>query len=199
MIHDTKTHWSNLLKRHLVAMVCFILLAASGCSSSVMKPYLRPDADFTSIRKVAVLPIENFTSKRFADKKIGSLIIIELLSRGIEVIEPGEVIAALSRQKIRSVSRISLEDIVSLGRVLNVDAVMIGSIETFSINRGISVSYPEVSINLTLTESEEGVTLWSVWHTTGGADFWTRHFGTEGRTLDEAASDVVREALDTVF
>ena len=74
-----------------------------------------------------------------------------------------------------------------------------GSVETFMMSRGISVPYPEVTINLRLLESATGGILWSVSHTSGGPSFWTRHFGAEGAALDETSGKVVKEALDTLF
>jgi hypothetical protein len=76
---------------------------------------------------------------------------------------------------------------------------MRGSVEAYGISRGISVSYPEVSINLMLVEASSGNVMWSVCHTSGGPSFWTRHFGAEGISLSEAATKVVKEAIDTLF
>ncbi|HDH04672.1 MAG TPA: hypothetical protein ENH01_03020 [Nitrospirae bacterium] len=179
-------------------LLCLLMLFTSACSSG-MKQYVRPGADFRAIKAVAVLPLENFSSDKYANGKLRSKIIIELLSRGIDVIEPGEVVTALRYLKVRSIDSIRTEDIRAMGKMLNVNAVIKGSVEAFGISKGITVSYPEVSIHLTLIETATGNTVWSVWHTTGGASFWTRHFGAEGRTLDNASADVVREAFDAIY
>jgi hypothetical protein len=50
-----------------------------------------------------------------------------------------------------------------------------------------------------MLDTESGDIIWSTWHSTGGASFWTRHFGAEGRTLDETSSRVVKEAFNTFF
>jgi hypothetical protein len=76
---------------------------------------------------------------------------------------------------------------------------MIGSVGTFQISSGIAASYPEVSVSLRLLDSKTGSIVWSIWDTTGGADFWTRHFGTENETLDETAKKIIKETLDTLF
>jgi hypothetical protein len=72
-------------------------------------------------------------------------------------------------------------------------------VEAYGISRGISVSYPEVSINLRLVEPSSGNIIWSVCQTSGGPGFWTRHFGAEGISLSDSASKVVKEAMDTLF
>jgi TolB-like protein len=176
----------------------FFLVLVDGC---VVAPrhYTRPDFDPADIKAVAVLPFENFTSDDFANEKIRRSLIIELLRRNIDVVEPGEVSRLLSEMKISPISSVRVKNIQDLGRMLDVKAVIMGSVETFRMSKGISVTYPEVTINLRMLESSTGDTVWSVSHTSGGPSFWTRHFGAEGVALDEAASKVVKEALDTLF
>lgn len=187
----------RIFSRLIITVLCVLALFI-GCSNG-MKYFIRKNTDFSSIQKIAVMPLENFTSNKYAANKIRSMVMIELLSTGMDVTEPGQVVSAMSELKIRSVARMSVEDMRNIGRMLDVDALVVGSVETYNISRGISVSYPEVSIRLTLIESQDGLALWSIWHTAGGADFWTRHFGAEGRTLDEAARTVVKEAIGTLF
>jgi TolB-like protein len=180
-------------------IVLFLIIGLLyGCGNGI-KYYVRPEVDFSSIKRVAVLPFENYSSDEYADGKVRSAVIIELLSRGIDVIEPGEVVRTLRELRIRSLDSLQISDIQSIGKILNVDAVFMGSVETFGISKGITVSYPEVSLYLMLIESTTGNIIWSVWHTTGGASFWTRHFGAENRTLDETSRKVVKEAIDTLF
>lgn len=193
-----KTKEKKLLSGYKLIIIFLMVMFITACAAGV-KRYIRPDFDIGGITKVAVLTLENLTSEKYASEKIKNIIIMELLTRGIDVIEPGEVIRALKEMKIRNSGSVSSDDIKRLGRLLNVDAVIMGSVETYSISKGITVSYPEVSVNLRMHESANSNIVWSVWHTTGGASFWTRHFGTEGRTLDEAAKRVIRDAFDTLF
>jgi TolB-like protein len=188
----------RIFSRLIITGLCILAFIVTGCSNG-MKSFVRKNTDFSSIQKIAVMPLENFTPNKYAADKIRSMILIELLSKGMDVIEPGQVVSAMRELKIRSVAGMSVEDMRNIGEMLDVDALVVGSVETYNISRGISVSYPEASIRLTLIGSQDGLALWSIWHTTGGADFWTRHFGAEGRTLDEAARTVVKEALETLF
>ncbi len=184
----------------LLTLSSFLILMY-GCSGGrlILKQYTRPQFDISNIKRIAVLPLENFTSDEYADEKISKTVIIELLSRGIDVIEPGEVTRILRELKVRSLGSVTTSDMQRIGRTLDVEAVMKGSVGTFGISRGISVSYPEVSIRLMLLEATSGKIVWSVWHTAGGAGFWARHFGAESITLSETAGKVVKEAVDTLF
>jgi len=168
-----------------------------GCGGP--KYHIRPKADISDIKRVAVLPLENFTSDTYAGEKIRRIVISELLSRGIDVIEPGEVTSILKKSEVRSLGSIKGSDIQNIGKTLGVEAVMLGSVEAFGMGRGISVTYPEVSIHLILLEASSGNIVWSALHTTGGASFWTRHFGAEGNSLSEAARKAVKEAVGTLF
>ncbi len=179
-----------------VSMLVFIY----GCSAAKnYTSYIRPQFDIAGVKEIAVLPFENYTSGSYAAERVRRAVMIELMSKGIEVTEPGEITAVLRKQRIRSVRNITVENIRNIGEALGVDAVMKGSVGAFGISKGISVTYPDVSVNLTLIEPESGNIVWAASNTSGGPGFWTRHFGAEGPTLDEAAARVVREALDTLF
>ncbi len=90
-------------------------------------------------------------------------------------------------------------DVQIIGDILDADAVMSGSVEAYGINKGISVSYPEVTINLVLFDTITGRIVWNMRHTVGGPSFWTRHFGAEGMTLSDTAYKAVNESLNTLF
>ncbi|MEC4675829.1 MAG: hypothetical protein VST72_02755 [Nitrospirota bacterium] len=182
-----------------LSIFSLLLVFVYGCGGNSPEYYVRPEVDVAGIKRVAVFPFESLTNDMNAGEKIRRMVITELLSRGIDVIEPGEVTSHLKDMKIKNLGSISSRDIKNTGKTLGVDTVMTGSVEAYNISRGVSVSYPEVSINLMLLNTSNGEIIWSVWNTSGGADFWTRHFGTEGISLSEAAGKVVRKSIDTLF
>jgi len=177
----------------------FLLVLVGGCATSKGTQYVRQNVDYKNIQRVAVLPFESLTTDEYAGEKIRKTVITELLSRGVDVVEPGEVTRVLIEQKIKSLGSVRTTDLQNLAKTLGVGAVMMGSVEAYGISRGISVSYPEVSINLRLVEASSGNIIWSVCETSGGPSFWTRHFGAEGISLSEAANKVVKNAIDTLF
>ncbi len=180
----------------LLIALCSLLILIYGCAP---KHHIRPEVDISKIKRIAVLPLENFTSDEYAGEKVRRLVITELLLRGIDVIEPGEVTRILRESKVRSLGSIKITEIQDMGKTLGVEAIMTGSVEAYGISKGISVTYPEVSIHLMLLEATSGKIIWSVLHTTGGASFWTRHFKAEGISLSEAARKTVKESVDTLF
>jgi len=176
-----------------------LLVFLSGCATSSSTQYVRQNVDYKNLRKIAVLPFESLTTDEYAGEKIRKSVITELLSRGVDVIEPGEVTRVLIDQKIKSLSSVRTTDLQNMAKVLGVEVFMMGSVEAYDISKGISVTYPEVTINLRLVEASSGNIIWSVCQTSGGASFWTRHFGAEGISLSEAANKVVKEAIDTLY
>jgi TolB-like protein len=188
--------WMKLSASFLFLALCPILIFLDGCGP---KPYMRPQADVTKIRRIAVLPLENFTPDAYAAEKVRRIVISELLLCNRDVIEPGEVTRLLRESKIKSLGSVKAEEVRDLGKTLGVDAVMMGAVESFGIGKGVSVTYPEVTINLRLIETFSGNVVWSIRNTSGGADFWTRHLGSEGMSLSEAAGKAVRESIKTLF
>src|SRR4030067_1891110 len=179
--------------------LCFLLFMVGGCATNTSTQYIRQNIDYKNIQRMAVLPFESLTTDEYAGEKIRKSVITELLSRGVDIIEPGEVTRVFIDQKIKSLSSIRTIDLQNMAKTLGVEALMMGSVEAYDISRGISVTYPEVSINLRLIEASSGNIIWSVCQTSGGPGFWTRHFGAEGMSLSEAANKVVKEAIDTLL
>jgi len=183
----------------LIFVLAILVSSTTGCSSGKLKSYVGANIPLAQNGKIAVLPLQNLTADKFAAKKIEGLLIMDFLARGIDVIEPGEVMSALRQSNFHSVDELPVEELQNIGRMIHADVVIIGSVGTFAINKGIAVSYPEVSVHLIMIDIASGKIVWSAWHTSGGPDFWTRHFGAEGSTLDEVAREVIREAVDTLF
>ena len=197
---DITTKERRVFFIQVLLAVFFLMTYVSGCAfGNGIKHYVRPGLDVNHINKIAVLPLENHTSERFADDRVKSLVVIDLLSRGVDVIEPGEVMGLMREMKVRSLKSITSKHIKQIGKILKVQAVMTGSVGVFKVSRGAAVSYPEVSIGLILHEAETSDIIWSAWHTTGGAGFWTRHFGAEGKTLDETAKILIDDVIDTLY
>ena len=200
-----KRHYlCNEEKRHRLLPVPFILillivtLLFYGCNGN-MKKFKHADIETNNLYRIVVFPLENMTAHEYADEKIRSLVIMDLLARDVNVIEPGEVMRVFRELRIRSVESMSVIDMQRLGDMLDVDVILKGSVGTFEMKKGNAVSYPEVSVHLMLLGVKTGEIVWSAWHTSGGASFWTRHFGAEGKTLDDTAGKVINEALDSLF
>jgi hypothetical protein len=84
----------------LVLLLLVMGFSAGGCARDVQS-FRHPEADLSSITRVAVIPFENFTSSQYAGEKTTMIYISELLARiDIEVVEPGEVQRILQADNI---------------------------------------------------------------------------------------------------
>lgn len=155
--------------------------------------------DFGSVKRVAVLPLDNLTNERYAGEIVRQVVIGELLASGlVDVIVPGEVTAAIDKMGSKSTSSFTEEQIKTLGSSLKVQAVILGSVGKFGEVRVGNISAPEISITLMMADTSSGSIVWSATRTSGGASFMARHFGATSDTMSESVLKVVRETLRTL-
>ncbi len=189
----------SLINRSIFICTVIVLFFTAGCYRSTAPVYyIREDVDFSFIKKVAVMPLENLTDERFADEIVRQTVISELLASGlVDVTMPGEVTAALKRLDIKSVASLNPDQIKDIGKLLNVQALILGAVQQYGEVKFGSVSAPEVTITLMMADVNTGTILWSVTKTLGGSSFMSRHFGAKSKTMSETVLAVVREALRT--
>ncbi len=188
--------FSEKLFRTGLLLVIFII---SGCSSPAPSFHIRQDIDFSFIKKVAVLPLDNLTADRSADEAVRQVVIHELLVSGlVDVVVPGDVMSAINKSGIRAVTSLNAEQIKTIGKALNVQAVIFGSVERFEVVRTGNVSAPEVTITLMMADTDSGSIIWSVTKTAVGDSFMSRHFGARSDTMSETMLKVVRECVRTL-
>ena len=192
----------NLSKRSIlfIILAATMLLSAAGCYRDTTPPvyYMREDVDFSFIKKVAVMPLQNLTDERYADEIVRQTVISELLASGlVDVTIPGEVTAALEKLNIKSVASLNPDQIKQIGKLLNVQALILGSVQQYGEVKSGSFTAPEVTITLMMADVNTGTILWSVTETRGGSSFMSRHFGAKSKTMSETVLAVVREALQT--
>lgn len=188
------------LKRRRLVFILFLIVFVSGCGSKVPTFHISQETDFSFIKKVAVLPLENLSNDRFGSDIVRQAVISELLAGGIvDVSLPGEVAYTLEKMGIKSSTALSAEQLKNLSNTLKVQAVIVGSVERFGEERLGNVSAPVVSITLMMADANSGSIIWSASRTSGGASFWARHFGASTDTLSETTLKVVRETLQSLI
>ncbi len=189
----------NLWKKYILFLMMLIMLMVSGCRSNVPFYHINPDVDFSFFKNVAVLPLDNLTNNKAAGQIIKQVVISELLASGlVDVVIPGEVMSAISELDIQNISSLNKNQIRALGNALNVEAVIMGSVDQFGDVKSGSMSAPEVTITLMMAEVESGNIIWSITLTRGGLDFMARHFGAKSETMSEVVQGVIREAIQTL-
>jgi hypothetical protein len=168
--------------------------------ASVPTSYIHPSSDFTSIKKVAVLPFSNFTQDQFAGQKIQDIFVIELLSRNIvDIAEAGEVHRILNDNRVTDVEKMSQDAIKKVGSDLGVQALVLGTVQEFQIDRMGPTASASVVLSFKMIEVDSGVVIWTTSVSREGAGLATKLFGFGAAKKSKVARDLVREALKSLI
>lgn len=160
--------------------------------------FINPNFDFAFVETVAVLPLQNFSNDRQAGVRATRLLITELLSTGaVDVVEPGEVQAALDRTARRQGAP-STEEILELGRSLGVQGIIVGSVTQSESLRSGTVSIPVVTLDVHMLETETGSSVWAVTHTEKGSGLSAKILGTGAEPISETTRRCVRAVVATL-
>ena len=131
--------------------------------------YLRPEATLHKVKKIAVMPFDNFSKDKMAGEKIAGLLRLYLMEMGsFEVLEPGIVEAGLKKARIRAtkgMSTISDADAKSLGEALGIQGIIVGLIETWDEGK----ESPMITVRGSMIEAKSGKPIWICDYTTTGA------------------------------
>jgi TolB-like protein len=191
----------NMTDVTIRTLVIFFLIFVAGCSSSVIR-YINPEANFSYIRKVAILPFNNMSGDRFAGERVRNTLTVELLSRGVfDVMERGEVskvmglvLRAAGFEEGRALE-VDKETLKLLGEKLGVQAVILGSVDEYT-GRGTA---PIVSLSLRMLDTSSGIILWQAKSTALGTTTWRKIVGIEESDRSTMTRKAVKKALDTLL
>jgi len=175
-----------------------------GCASGMKSTqFSNPNFDFSFVERVAVLPFENLSNDRQAGSRATRLTTTELLASGaLDVVEPGEVQAALRQTGTVQAGRTpvpSTEQIITLGEALNVQAIIMGSVTQSENLRSGSVPIPVVTLDMRMVEAETGATVWAATHSEKGSTVSAKVLGTGGQPIAETTRQCVRQILATLI
>ena len=178
-----------------VARIPFILMAlavaATGCGGP--KRYVNRNADLGAVKTVAILPLENLTTDKLCAERLNRILLTEFLNyRAFQVVEPGHVLRTVRREQADPAT-LTEDGIKRLGKALNVQAIVLGSVLEFEEKRGGDGS--RVKLQLRLVDTESAVTLWSVTRTRAGLGFGSRLFGLEGASATDVAEQLIRDEI----
>jgi len=159
-----------------------------------MRYYANPAADLSYIKRVAILPLHNFTKADLAHEKIRDILETELLQlEAFEVVDRGEVDAVLRELRITSSSDISPSILKKISQKLNVQAVLTGAVDEYETERSGNISLSFVAVSLKLIE-----VIWQISSSEKGGGALTRLFGVGEKSLLEVGHILIRRCLKTL-
>lgn len=177
-------------------LVVAIALVA-GCSRPVIREHAQPSKakdTYTRIKRVAVLPLENYSETRDAEKMVDALLVPAIRLEGVfaEVEDTRFTRDAMKKLKITGTETLEKEAVKKLADELNVQAILYGKILSYGKGKEKDAS-SQVTMDLAMLEPSTGTVLWVGNVSVIGGLTAGKIFGvTEGRSDVEVARDAVR-------
>ena len=111
--------------------------------------------------RVAVMPFQNKSRRQDAGMIVTYMFLVDLLKqKGFEPLEYGEIRRLIVDLRVRSKGEIDYKNIESFSDTLNVDGIVVGTVELYSDGLDTS-SPPEVAISARLISARKDKILWS--------------------------------------
>lgn len=172
-----------------------LLLALAGCAP---KPHVYAAEPMAGNWRIAVLPFANYAANRDAADRVLPIVAVELAQKpGVTVVDQGEVDAALAKEPWLMLDRIPPDIVKSIGTELKADALLIGSLLSYTERDFDMERIPQASLSLRLVEVESGRVLWNAVHSRdGGDEEWLFGLG-RVQSMEQLLTLTVREMLET--
>lgn len=165
--------------KRIILVLLLLVFSASGCAvRGSIESYSRENIDIGFVRIIAVLPLENNSKDQYAPERVRNIAMTQILGRGLfDVVDKGVLDSFLHEEAINPGKPMDRQTLRRLGQRLNIQAVMLGTIDLAEETRKGSVAYPEISITLRLLEVESGLVIWQASANESGDSAWRRLFG----------------------
>ena len=202
-LHDEEIPMMRLgrntkLKKLVLSLFLALLVACGG--AKIPTSYHDPEMDFAALRTVAVMPFANYSREKLAGDRLRDTITNTLLSTGaLYVVPSGEVARGIARAGIANPTAPSLEEVVKLAGIINVDAVFTGTVNEYGEVRSGNTTANIISVSLELIEIQTRKVVWTASATKGGITIWDRLFGSGGQPMSDVTQAAVDELMDKLF
>lgn len=184
----------------IAAGLSAVVAIVGGCAEKRKPVYLDTQANFGAVRKVAIMPFQNYSSDAHAADKVRQILSIELLRAGaFEIVESGDIAPALAAARVEDVPGMTTEQMRIVGEKLEAQALWFGTVQEMTVDRSGGVASPTVIIQFKLVDSQTGGTIWSSIVSREGVGFGARLFGLGSQSTNAVVQDLIKDALDTLI
>lgn len=174
-----------------------ILLLAAGCATT---RYQDKTMDFASVKTIGVLPFNNLSRDNIAGERVRDVFSNLLLATGAAYVLPaGEVARGLARANVVLPATPSVEEVIAFGKLLQVNAVIGGTLKEYGEVRAGSSTANVVSVSLQMYETQTGKVVWAAESTKGGIGWSDRLLGGGGEPMNKVTEDAVRDLLSKLL
>jgi hypothetical protein len=184
-----------------ITKIGWLLLATglAGCGGGMVS-HVRDDVDYSHIQRVAVYPFLNRSQDQLAAARVQTVFITELATRGgLQIIDPGETLAAMRDLRYDAAADLSAAQIIELGKRLSVDAVFFGAVDDYGFERENANRAAAVTLSMRLAETQTGTVIWLSQDHRTGTSVWRKLFGGGSASLHDVTRAVVTDCLGSLF
>jgi hypothetical protein len=191
---------SKMRIRHLKIFVILSVFLLMSCATSSRDVYIDPNMDFGAVKTIAVMPFVSLARDPVVADRVRDVLINRLLATGaVYVLPVGEVARGVVRVEIQNPSAPSPEEVVKLGGILKVQAIITGTVREYGEVRSGTATSNMVSVSLRMIETQTGKIVWSASSTEGGVNIWDRLFGGGGKPMNEVTEKAVDDLIRKLF
>ncbi len=156
--------------------------------------------DFGAVRSIAVMPFVSLARDPVVADRVRDVFINKLLATGAVYVLPiGEVARGAARAELLNPSAPSPEEVVKLGGIIKVQAIITGAVREYGEVRSGTASSNIASVSLQMVETQTGKVVWSASSTKGGVNIWDRLFGGGGKPMNKVTEKAVDDLISKLL
>jgi polysaccharide biosynthesis protein PelC len=183
----------------IIGLLCVVLILGTGCAKRV-DIYHDPNMDFGAVQTVAIMPFANLSRETHAAERVRDVFVNKLLATGaVYVLPVGEVARGVAKMELVNPSIPSTEEIVKLGGIIKVQAILTGAVREYGEVRAGTSAANVISVSAQLTETQTGRVVWSSSTSQGGITVTDRLFGGGGQAMEEVTEKAVDDLINKLF
>jgi len=173
---DKQQAVSNTPVKNCLLFTAYCLLLAAFCSLSSVSPSSAVNGNSSNgngfdsssqpiiLKNIAILPLENLSENPAAAKMVAEHIKKELMNKGLVFITKDDIVEEfLAKKRIRYTGGVTRATAREMGKVLGVDAVLVGSVNQFGSGNQFSDTNDKINVGVTtrLVNTIDGSIIWA--------------------------------------
>lgn len=200
MLHSVKQLYFRLRPLHGLRLFIVAIAAMTTACATTTDVYRDENMDFGSVRTVAVMPFVNLSKDQLAGERVRDVFSTLLLASGaLYAVPPGEVTRGVAAAGLAYATTPTPEEIIKLGKMIKVDAVITGVIREYGEVRSGTATADVISVSMQMVETQTGRIVWNASSTKGGIGMKDRLFGGGGKPLNHLTEECLNEIITKLF
>ncbi len=177
-----------------------LVIDSSVCLAQVTDVFRDSRMDFGAIQTVAVMPFTNLARDQVSAERVRDVFINRLLAtQAVYVLPVGEVARGAAMTELQRPEAPTPEEVVKLGSLLKVDAVITGVVREYGEVRAGTSTANIISMSIQIVETGTGRVVWSASSTKGKISFWNRLIGGGGQPMNKVTEQAIDALLDKLM